>query len=402
MHARSLVVALALLLLAAGPTAATMQSGTATAPTAVETAAGVGAAAEQAECSFPVTEVDATGTEVTVAEAPGRVTVLGPSTAQTLWEIGAKDLVVGVPHQYAGYLDGVEETTDVSGPGRSYVGNEKVVNTTPDLVLAPNIITNETVSKLRDAGLTVYRFREAKTIQDVYDKTILTGRLVGECDGATETVAWMQEHIGAIRDAVADEPRPKVLVSMGGGFVAGSDTFVHEVVTTAGTDNVAALAGVSGYRELSGETVVEQNPDWIVQTGPYAAYPKTPAYNSTTAVQQGQVLTVDANYVGQPAPRIVYVIENLTKALHQEAYEEAMASLEAPETTATATKTTAESTATETTEDSTPTGTATTTEQNTAETTADDATESGGQPGFGMAIALVALLGAVLVASRRD
>ncbi|UPV73422.1 PGF-CTERM-anchored ABC transporter substrate-binding protein [Halorussus limi] len=326
-------------------------------------------AATQTSCSFPVTETDATGTEVTVEQKPERVVTLAPSAAQTMWEIGGKSQVVGVS-QYATYLEGADSRTNISGAGRSYVNVEKVVSTEADLVLAPNVIPNETVQKLREAGLTVFKFDYATSVEDIYSKTELMGRLTGNCEGANETVSWMKDRISTVRDAVKGEDPPRVLISQGGGWTAGNGTFVGNVVELAGGTNVAAEANISGYGKISEEVVVQQNPEWIVQLGAFGAYPKTEAYNGTAAVESGQVLTVSNENISQPAPRVVYAVTKMAKAFHPEAYAAANGTDEGAMQEATTTQTTT------------------------------DGGSSGGVPGFGVPVALVALAGAALLARR--
>ena len=275
--------------------------------------------AQQSDCEFPATVQDATGTEVTVASEPERVVTLGPASAQTMWEIGAREKVVGVS-QYADYLSGADERTNVSGPGNAYVSTESVVGLEPDLVLAENIIPNETVEQLRAAGVTVYKFGEATSIEDVYAKTELTGRLVGECAGATETIDWMNERISAVRDAVANEENPRVLYVFG-GYTAGNGTFIDELITAAGGENVAAAAGIEGYQQISPEVVVEADPEWLVLNSDDPMVPDSPAYRRTTAVRENQTVVVNANYVSQPAPRIVYPITKLARTFHPDSFE---------------------------------------------------------------------------------
>ena len=358
-------------------------------------AAASDAGATQAECSFPVTHTDATGTEVTVEQAPERVTVLGPSAAQTMWEIGAESQVVGAPiDPYTAYLDGIGQKENVSAPGRTYVNPEKVVATEPDLVLAPNVIPNETAEQLRESGLTVFKFADAKSVEDIYAKTELTGQLTGNCEGAAETVSWMRDRVQTVEQAVEGEERPRVFVSQGGGWTAGTGTFVNHLVELAGGTNVAAEANVSGYQQISEEVIVEQNPEWIVQLGQFGAYPKTETYNSTYAVQNDQVLTVNGNYVSQPGPRVVVPLTKMAKAFHPEAYAEANATTTADaESTATATAT-ATTTATETTEG------AMADETTTAASDATDDNSSSSVPGFGVPATLAALAGAALLARR--
>jgi iron complex transport system substrate-binding protein len=273
----------------------------------------------QVDCTFPFSVEDATGAEVTVEAEPERVVTLGPASTQTMWEIGSKETVVGVT-RYAEYLDGAENRTNVSGAGEQFVSTEEVVGLEPDLVLAENIVPDETVETLRDAGLTVYKFEESTSIESVYEKTERTGRLVGACEGGEETVAWMQERISTIEEAVEGEDRPRVLYVFG-GYTAGNGTFVHEIITAAGGTNVAAEAGISGYQQVSEETVVEQDPEWLVLNSDDPSVPDSRAYRETSAVRENRTVVVDANYVSQPAPRIVYPITELAEAFHPGAFE---------------------------------------------------------------------------------
>jgi iron complex transport system substrate-binding protein len=353
---------------------------------AAETAAGNGpvdggapaAADAAAGCSVPFSSVDATGTEVTVEEAPERVVTLSPSAAQTMWDIGARDKVVGVT-KYATYLDGAAEKSNVSGAGFTTVVNEKVIALEPDLVLVPNATNNLVpgkVQQLREAGITVYVFGLAESLDDIAAKTTLTGKLVGACDGAEASVDRMESKVATVEDAVAGEERPEVLFVLGpGGFTAGSGTFIHTAIRTAGGVNVAAAENITGYKSISEEVVLDRDPDWIVKpTG--VSLPQSKVYNQSTAVQEGRVLEVNNNFVSQPAPQIVQPIVTMAKAFHTEAYAEA-------NTTATPSPTPVDTPAT------------------TDATTATPSPTGTGSPGFGLVAALVALVAGAALLRRR-
>ncbi|GGL68668.1 PGF-CTERM-anchored ABC transporter substrate-binding protein [Halocalculus aciditolerans] len=249
---------------------------------------------------------------------PERIVTLSPSAAQIVWEIGAADRVVGVTGS-ASYLDGASEKADVSGSGMSYVDQEKVVSLEPDLVLAPDTISDETVGTLRDSGLTVYHYEAAESIADIKEQTHATGRLTGNCDGASETVSTMESRLATVDEATSGTDRPGVLYTFY-GYTAGSETFIDNIITLAGGTNVAAEAGITGYKEISSEVIVQQNPEWIVRNSQNPSVPKTSAYNSTDAVKNGNVVVLDNNYLNQPAPRVVQPITTLAKALHPESW----------------------------------------------------------------------------------
>ena len=437
---------------AVGP--ATAATGTQTAAaTDTPTAAAAGPAADlaaQANCSFPTTATDATGTEVTVEGEPEEVVALGASTAQTLWEIGAREKVTGMPvDSTTASLAGSENRTGIYQADGFTVATEQVIGLDADLVLAANVIPNETVTALREAGLTVFKFDPANSLSGVYEKTELMGQFVGACAEADRVVDAMQTRVETVRAAVGNETQPSALYLLSGGFVAGNGTFIGDLLRTAGAENLAANANISSYQEISEEVIAERDPEWIVVSN-RSFVPEGEPWASTTAVEEEQVVVVSANNISQAAPRVVLPLTDLARAFHPDA----MAAATLTNTTiggANATPiepTTAATTATETGTDETGTTTATTTaavattvepttsespdattteavpetmtnessDEATAETTetsganADTATSaatgtttsSGSGPGFGAVIAVVAVLAGTLLAAGRD
>jgi iron complex transport system substrate-binding protein len=267
-----------------------------------------------ADCGFPLTVTDATGANVTVSDRPERIVTLNPSAAQTLWALGARDRVVGVS-EFADYLNG---TTDlpVVNTAAGGVNTERIVALDPDLVLAPGTIPSGTVDSLREVGLTVVALNTSTSIAGVESKTRRIGRLTGECDAAARTNGWMRRHVAAVREAVADEPRPTALYVFGDGYTVGADTFIHDVMRTAGVRNVAAAAGIEGYARISREVVRERNPEWLVRNS-RDEVPDDPVYRETSAVRNDRIVVVNVDYLNQPAPRsIVRAVRTIARAVH--------------------------------------------------------------------------------------
>jgi iron complex transport system substrate-binding protein len=321
-------------------------------------------------CSFPVEQTDATGETVRVAEEPESVVTLNPSAAQAMFEIGAWDKMIGAT-RHAANLEGFEDIENVSGAGET-INNEAVVGLEPDLVLAPNTVQNDTVSTLRSANLTIYRFREARSIDDVKAKTRLIGRLTGECEGAQATVEWMDERLAVVDEATADADRPTAIYVFF-GYTAGEETFISELIERAGATNGAAAAGIRSYKPINEEVLVSQDPDWLILNTDSPDVPDGAGYNSTTAVREDQIVVVDTNYLNRPGPRVVYAVEEMVKAFHPEAYAEANAT-------------------------ETPTAELTTPAPSTPTNTDTPTTEGSDGPGFGPVVALVALVAASLLA----
>ncbi|MEF8756974.1 MAG: PGF-CTERM-anchored ABC transporter substrate-binding protein [Halobacteriales archaeon] len=403
MHETRATVLAALLVVAA---VAAVPAGGATAGSNADGVESIQEATE--DCDLPYTATDATGTEVTVEERPERIVTLGPGAAQTLVELGAGDRIVGAT-QYANYLGGSDGWENVSGPGRTFASVEKVVAQQPDLVIAENIVPNETVTQLRSAGITVYKFRAATGLGDVYDKVNRTGRLVDEPYAAAETVAEMRYEVRIAQRAAEGEDSPQALYVFF-GYTSGQGTFIDEIITAAGGTNVAAEAGITGYKQISEEVVANSTVEWLLLNSDGATVPQSEAYQETIAVSRNQTVVLEANYVSQPAPRIVEPIATLSKAFYPDAYDEAASQVEEPGEVRpacappeTATTTAGGTTSTDGTE---PTTTADVGGDETATTVFDEATTTadgtdGGMPGFTPVVAVLAIIGALALLNRR-
>ena len=373
---------------AAGPTGPTGPSDVSrTAPTTDRAA--------QADCSFPTSATDATGTEVTVTEEPERLVVLQASAAQVMWELGVEDRVVGMPvRSYTAYLDGSEEKTGVLNEDGS-VNREQVVALSPDLVVAPNVVPNSTVESLRSAGITVYKSGFPSSLSSITTKVSLYGRLVGECERARSVNEAFETSVENVRENASARYNPRVFYYFF-NFTAGQGTFTNEIIEAAGGRNVASEAGVAGYRQVNLEVVAERDPEVVVVPDD-SAVPSGEPWNSTTAYRNDRVVRVDTNLIQQPAPRVVEPMRTLSTAF-------AAVGTPTPTPTATATSTpgaaTAEPTGTPS-DTSTPTATPGATPD---ETTASGTSPGSGAdgPGFGAGVALVALVaGAALLLARR-
>ncbi|ERH13466.1 MAG: ABC-type Fe3+-hydroxamate transport system, periplasmic component [halophilic archaeon J07HB67] len=391
MSDQTTVVAVVLVaVLAVAPTTAVAGGvGTATTDSGVVSADHTGT---ETACEFPVTATDATGTEVTLSERPERVTTLQPSAAQTMWEIGGRDQVVGVS-KFATYLDGAGERRNVSTGGFGGASIEKVVGTEPDLVLAPNSVRNETVTSLREAGVRVFKFEPAADITDVREKTTLTGKLTGNCAGAAETNAWMDANVETAREATADRERATVLYPLSGGFVVGEETFITQMIRAAGGENVFR-GEITGYKQVNDEVILTSQPDVVLFGDTTASLSGEQPYDQLAAVQNNRTVVVNTNWLNQPAPRsVVFAVRNLSTGVVPNATSET--AFPAREAVSVETET---PTATEAVPDTeTPTATETAPDTETSEPTTTTNT-----PGFGAVIALVAVAIAGLLGRRRD
>ena len=271
-------------------------------------------------CEFPLTVEDNTGQQVEIQEEPQEVVALLPSVAQQIWEMDAEEKVVGMPvREWTSYLEGSQNRTHVltfdDSVGLSVPDTETIVDLDPDLVLAPNEVPEDSVTELRNAGLTVHYYERPSNLDGLADVMNRTGRLLGECEAADEAVEEMTGTFEFVESAVADEQRPQVFYDSGFGTTVTEGSLQHELLATAGLENIAA-----GFESLQfdPEQVVAADPEWVITTegGQLSSFP---GYNGTTALQEDQIVRVDPNLFNQRGPRYADVVENLAETFHAEA-----------------------------------------------------------------------------------
>jgi iron complex transport system substrate-binding protein len=231
-------------------------------------------------------------------------------------------------------------------------------------------------------------------MDDVLAKVDLTGQLVGACEGASETRDWMETELEVVQRAAEGQESPQALYVFY-GTTPGPNTFISDIITNAGAENVAADADLeysqAGYARMNPEVVANLTVEWLLLNSGQPQVPDSPAYRNTIAVQENQTLVLNSTYVSQPAPRSIYVMRNLSQAWYPEAYAEANASVRGDASTGTTT-TSGGATATATATD----GGETDADMPTEEPESDD----GGSPGFGVVAALVAALSLAGVARQ--
>lgn len=290
-------------------------------------------------CTFPFTETDATGTEVTVDAPPERVVTVGGSASQTMWEIGdAREKVVALD-EFSLYLENATDgrtllTYEGSTQRLSDSSIDSIADADPDVVLAANIIADEDVQTLRNRGVTVYKFRAADSIEFIYGKTRLTGRLVDECDAADARTAELRQDVETIRRATADVPPTRVFYAFF-GFTANRNTFVHDAIVAAGGENVAAdlaLDDEGGFYKYAPYTdqIEANDPEFFATTEGAVKLGSTAfetTFANTTAGDRDRNIVVNSNYISQPAPRVVIAMTQIVAALYPERYRQAQLGL---------------------------------------------------------------------------
>ena len=263
--------------------------------------------------------IDELGRTVLVPDRPHRVLCLTPSLTETVYELGAGELVVGVT-DYTEFP--VEARSKPSVGGLVDPSMEKIVALGPDLVLmAARLNRPETIQQLEDLSLTVFVV-DPQGLEGIFKMV----RSVGEAIHSDMEAATLVKQLAQKRDAVLARvkglSRPKILVVVWYEPVltVGSKAFITDAIAAAGGDSVTADIP-QAWPQISMEEVLRRSPDFLLlikelHGGITLDVLKAHAgWDRLDAVRNARVIYVDER-MELPSPSVFDALDGLARALH--------------------------------------------------------------------------------------
>ncbi len=260
------------------------------------------------------------------AQFATRVVSLNPAFTEIVFAIGAGAQLVG----RTSWDNRPAQALDVTNVGAGIRPNvEAVLATRPTLVLlyatAENRAAAEAFSR---AGVRTIALRTI-TIADFKRASHIIGVALGQTASATALVDSISTTLTAVRTAVADAPRPRVVWPSWESpvLVVGNASYEAELLDIAGAENVfedrsESVAGVTI------EEIARRDPE-LVLAGPerIARLRASAPWRAVRAVRDGQVLVLDSNVVGRPGVTIGMAAVSLARLLHPDRVDRLPASV---------------------------------------------------------------------------
>jgi iron complex transport system substrate-binding protein len=269
---------------------------------------------EAADGDFPVT-IESEGGTWTLEEAPERIVSLSPTATEVLFAIGAGDQVEAVDE--FSYYPEEAPVTDLSGFDPNI---EAVTSYDPDLVVISND-ANELVAGLTSLDIPVLVSSAPADIESGFDIMAELGLATGRVDETATLVSDLREEIDAALAEAPDEPVRVYHELDSTYFAASSYGFVGDVYEQMGAINIADEGDPdqSGFPQLTEEFIVEADPELIVITDQvdYTAddVADRSGWQDITAVEEDNIVTVDADIASRWGPRLPQFITTVAEAL---------------------------------------------------------------------------------------
>ena len=266
--------------------------------------------------------VDDYGRTIKLGKIPERIVSTAPTPTEMLFAVGAGDLVVGVD-EYSDYPDEVLNITKV---GSYTLNTEIIISLQPDLIVSSDLVPLSQLELLEDNGIP-FVILATRTLEDVLKDIRLVGILTGHVEEANDLADNLEERVEAVTEKTQAEGiiKPRVYLEYYPFWTYGPGSFGNDLISLAGGINIAENAS-SEYPMLSSEYVIAQDPEIIIYTVGYMTtttaeeISSRPGWYSITAVEEGNIWSMDDNLVSRYGPRIVDGLEELAALLHPDLF----------------------------------------------------------------------------------
>lgn len=241
--------------------------------------------------------------------------VFDSAAVEILFAIGQGHRIIAT-HSFVSYPPEVESIPRVGDAFNMDL--ERIVELQPDLVY---IFFERFVPDLRRLGLEVLYIQTLdQSFQEVADHVRLWGRITGSTQATEREAKGFEARIAAIEEKLAAVDKgPRIYHHTEGFWTPGSDTLYDKMYTLLKARNIAS--DIPGWAQISPEKIVEQDPQ-VVITPPTALdeLNSVAAFQGISALQEGNVHTIDPDLLSVAGPRFVDGIEQIARLMYPDIF----------------------------------------------------------------------------------
>jgi iron complex transport system substrate-binding protein len=260
--------------------------------------------------------------EQTASFKPKRIVSLAPSVTETLFALGAGELLVGI----CTFCDFPREVERIDRIGSYIAPNvEAIIAKAPDVVIGVPPNSPEAIAALQRAGLRVVII-QVDTIAQIEEAMRTIAHEAGRDAQGEALLGELRQRMAAVRARLQDAPPRRVLMVVGQNplIAVGSGIFLNELITQAHGINIAADTHQQWPR-LSLEVAVAKQPEVIID-GSMGSEEKDPDqlfgvwqnFPELPAVRNGRLYGRRSYTLLRPGPRLAEGFEEIARLIHPE------------------------------------------------------------------------------------
>lgn len=250
-----------------------------------------------------------------------RIACLQPSATVILDAIGELDRVAACTRYCADLVPEVKDGSRTILADSWTAETSEIVAVRPDLVIASVPYQEKAVVEILKAGARFLGLAP-KTLADIYTDIVTIAGAVGALSRGEELIRSMQRRIDEVRKRVNGTARPRVFCEEWGKPIIASQSWVAELVETAGGEFV----GMPG-KQTTVEEVLRTDPQVIIaawcgagERVPLEKIVADRGWQKSSAALAGKVFCIRDDFLNTPAPTLLHGLDALAYAIHPELF----------------------------------------------------------------------------------
>ncbi len=240
---------------------------------------------------------------------PQRIVCLTEETTETLYEVGAKERIVGISGFTVRPPQARKEKPKVSAFTSAKIG--EILELEPDMVIGFSDMQADIAAELIRKGVAVHVFNQ-RSVPGILRMIRTLGGMLGLAEQTDALAGQLEERVERIREQqMARGPRPRVYFEEWGDPLISGIGWVSELIGIAGGEDIfperAAEAGAKERIIENPDDVVERQPDIII--GSWCGRKFRPdqvaaraGWSELPAVRDGAVQEIKSALILQPGP----------------------------------------------------------------------------------------------------
>ncbi|MDO5760249.1 MAG: ABC transporter substrate-binding protein [Bacteroidota bacterium] len=248
-----------------------------------------------------------------------RIVSVSTQITEIICDLGCEDRLVART-DFCDYPPSIKKIQSIGGVSNPNI--EKIISLKPDVVITSSMMPKKLFTQLEDAGLSVISFRESNKIEGMYKVISILGTLlerkaqadsiIKDCQQRLKKVAEISQQMQEAKQG--NKPKVYYVVGYGasGDFSSGKDTYIDEIFTLAGADNIAKN---SLNWTFTKEQIFKNEPDYIfIRKADVENFCNTSPYNQLKAVKNHRVIGIDG--LDSQTPRTISLVEFIAKTIY--------------------------------------------------------------------------------------
>lgn len=255
--------------------------------------------------------IDMMGREVLVPEYPQRIISVVPSQTELLYHLGLEAEVIGITKFCVHPEDWFRNKERIGGTKKLNI--EKIRSLKPDLIIA-NKEENEQEQIEELAKEFPVWISDINTLPDALLMMQIVGQMTGKTIAANALVENVVSGFTNLNKA-AQPKRVAYIIWRDPWMSVGKDTFISNMITTMGWENV--LADKARYPEITLEELKEYKPDAVLLSSEPFPFKEQHIEEVKAVLPDAEVLLVDGEMFSWYGSRLLKATDYFMKLINR-------------------------------------------------------------------------------------